>query len=374
MEEWDDLYRILEVAPDADAESIDAAYWRLSLRYSTGEEAPEDAQTTAQIARAYEILSDPQQRADYDRMRKRHRGGLSRWPRFRRPRLPAGTLASVGRALASGPRAVPRLLKRLRVPRPSRRAVLIAGFAAVVAAGLVVGFVYPPDFGGDGPGVSSLGGPGVPVAAVGPTPVSTPTSTPERTSSPTSTPEPTDTPIAPRKAPLDTDSALGDILEALGQIEGRLQLVESRLGSSSNASAGGASIDSPPMPTVTPIPIPAPAPTPTPAPTSTPMPTSVDPGQLDWIERHRHENGELPLIPGWLAPLVDNAVEGDTVEGQTVLIPTAEQWCHILRPSDRLKLLDYVTWLGYHYEDWVWQVGRAIGDDWLSRCPPASSY
>ena len=35
MEEREDLYRILEVAPDADAQSIDEAYWRLVVRYQS---------------------------------------------------------------------------------------------------------------------------------------------------------------------------------------------------------------------------------------------------------------------------------------------------------------------------------------------------
>ena len=378
MEERDDLYRILEVAPDADAQSIDEAYWRLAVRYdSSGEETfeegetSEDARMMDRVARAYEVLSDPQRRADYDRMGKRHpRGGVRR---SRIPRLPAGTLDSLGRTLASAPGAVPRLLKRLLTPWRSRRMALIAGLAAVVAAGLVVGFVYQPDFGGggEGPGAYSLGGPGVSAAAVGPAPAQTPAR--ERTPTPTPTTGPTSTPLVSQGAALDTDPASADIasadiLEALGQVEGRLRLVESRLDSLLDASRKGVSVGPSPTPTR------APTPTPTPAPTTTPTPAPVDPGQLDWIQRHQHEHGELPAIPGWLAPLVENAGEGDTVEGQRVLIPTAEQWCHLLRPSDRLRLLEYVTWLGYHYEDWVWEVGRAIGDDWLSRCPPAGSY
>ena len=395
MHEWDDLYRILEVDPSTDAQGIDSAYWRLAVRYQlAGEETPEDARIMDRITRAYEFLSDPGQRAGYDRMREQRGRGASRRLRFRIPKLPAGTLASLGRTLGSGPRAVPVLLRRVRIGWPTRRVTFMAGFLALLTAGLVVGLMYPPEFGGGGKGlvVDSLGGPGESVvAAVEPTPA------------PTTTPGPTSTPVAPQTAAVETDSGLGEILDILSQMEGTLQRMERRLDfsstspeetSSAASEAAGASGENPsgqsgdpsPTPTATPVPTPVPtpeptatpteAPTATPArtPTPTPTPTPVDLAQLDWIERNNYVDGELPPIPDWLAPLVDDAEDGDTVEGQTVLIPTAEQWCHTLLPSERLKLLDYVVWLGYHYEDWVWQVGRAIGDDWLSRCPPANSY
>ena len=380
--ELDDLYRILEIDPDADAEAIDAAYWKLAVRYSSGEQLPEDAEMMDEVTRAYEVLSDPQQRAKYDKSRE---GPASppRRPTLRIPKLPAGTLDSLGRRLASVPRAFTGLLARLRLPRPSRRLALAAGIVGIVAVGLVVGLVYSPDFGGDdGPSLS----PGAPASAIGPMPTSTPRPTPTPTPVPTSTLRPTPPPPTPQPASappvtrepgaaspgplpteaLDADLALFAILEALGQIEGRLQMVESQLDPPSDAPGQGQGDHPTPAATATPAPTPAPAPTPT--------PTPVDLGQLNWVERYEYENGVLPGIPGWLAPLVEDAEEGDTVESRTVLIPTAQQWCHSLRPSDRLKLLDYVTWLGYHYEDWVWEVGRAIGEDWLSRCPPAASY
>ncbi len=382
MEEREDLYRILEVAPDADAQSIDEAYWRLVVRYQSSGEGmfeeegdSEDGSMMDRVTRAYEVLCDPQKRAEYDRAEGRNARGSAR--RFRVPRLLSGTLDSLGldslgRRLASGPRAVLRLLKRLLPPRPSRRMALVAGVAVVVAGGLVVAFVYPPDFGGDdnGPAMYPMGGgPAVSMAA-GPTPAPTRerTPTPAPTAVPTPGPTPGPTPIVLQGAALDPAPALDEVLEALGQIEGRLQVLEGRLDSALDAAGEGVPVGPPPTAT------PTPAPTLTPAPTYTPTPEPVDPSKLDWIQRYQHENGELPPIPGWLAPLVDGAEEGDAIGDGQVLIPTSEQWCHLLPPSDRLKLLQYVRWLGYHYEDWVWQVGRVIGDDWLSRCPPAASY
>lgn len=373
MEEREDLYRILGVAPDADAQSIDEAYWRLVVRYQSPGEgmleeegASEDGSMMDRVTRAYEVLCDPQKRAEYDRAEERSARGRAR--RFRVPRLPAGTLGSLGRSLSSGPRAVLRLLKRLLSRRPSRRMALVAGVAAVVAGGLVVAFVYPPDFGGDdnGPAMYPMGGgPAVSMAA-GPTPAPTRERTP--TPAATAVPTPAPTPIVPQGAALDPAPALDEVLETLGHIEDRLKVLEGRLDSALDAAGGDVPVRPPPTDT------PAPAPTPTPVPTHTPTPEPVDPSKLDWIQRHQHENGGPPPIPGWLAPLVDGAEEGDAIADQQVLIPTSEQWCHLLPPSDRLKLLQYVRWLGYHYEDWVWQVGRVIGDDWLSRCPPATSY
>lgn len=395
MYEWDDLYRILEVDPSTDGQGIDAAYWRLAVRYqSVGAEAVEDARIMDRITRAYEFLSDPGQRAGYDRMREQRARGSYRWLRFRIPKLPAGTLASLGRMLASGPRVVPGLVTWARIGRPTRRVTFMVVFVALLTAGLVVGLMYPPEFGGGGKAlvVDALGGPGGSVvAAVEPTPA------------PTIVPEPIYTQVVPQTGAVYTGSSLDDLLGILSQMEGMLQRMERRLefssaspeetnsaaseavGASGETTSGQSRDPSPtatqlptpdptPEPTVTSTELPTVTPIPTPTPTLTPTPTPVDLMQLDWIERYNYVDGELPSIPDWLEPLVDDAEEGDTVEGQTVLIPTFEQWCHTLLPSERLKLLDYVVWLGYHYGDWVWQVGRAIGDDWLSRCPPASSY
>ena len=240
MHEWDDLYRILEVDPSTDAQGIDSAYWRLAVRYqSAGEETPEDARIMDRITRAYEFLSDPGQRAGYDRMREQRARGPSRRLRFRIPKLPAGTLASLGRTLASGPRAVPGLLRRVRIGRPTRRVTFMVGFVALLTAGLVVGLMYPPKFGGGGKGlvVDSLGGPGESVvAAVEPTPA------------PTTTPEPTSTPVVPRT-------------EAVG---------------ASGETTSGQSGDPSPTPTATPVPTPDPTPEPTATPTELPTATDRD--------------------------------------------------------------------------------------------------
>jgi len=67
-----DLYEILGVSPEASAEEIKRAYRRLARKYhpdlNPGDK--EAAERFKEINEAYEILSDPQKRAEYDRLRQ----------------------------------------------------------------------------------------------------------------------------------------------------------------------------------------------------------------------------------------------------------------------------------------------------------------
>ncbi len=63
-----DYYKLLQVHPEADLESIEAAYRRLATKYDL-EAAPADpavAAARADIDEAFAILSDPEGRAAYD--------------------------------------------------------------------------------------------------------------------------------------------------------------------------------------------------------------------------------------------------------------------------------------------------------------------
>ena len=60
-------YDNLHVAPDADAQTIRQAYRRLSKQYHPDLNTDPDAHRIMQlINQAYEVLSDPQKRAEHD--------------------------------------------------------------------------------------------------------------------------------------------------------------------------------------------------------------------------------------------------------------------------------------------------------------------
>ncbi|CAH6420969.1 DnaJ molecular chaperone [uncultured virus] len=61
------LYAILEIDPTADALTIRSAYKRLALRYHPDKNpSPGAIESFRSIKAAYDVLSDPQQRAQYD--------------------------------------------------------------------------------------------------------------------------------------------------------------------------------------------------------------------------------------------------------------------------------------------------------------------
>ena len=64
MQDPEDLYSILGVDADASQELIEEAYARLSQQYSTGSDDDRD-----RLDRAYQTLTDPQQREAYERSR-----------------------------------------------------------------------------------------------------------------------------------------------------------------------------------------------------------------------------------------------------------------------------------------------------------------
>jgi peptidylprolyl isomerase len=65
-----DYYEVLEINPHADRDAIAEAYERLSQRYQPDENAPPtDPERMSEIDEAFDILDDPQRRAEYDRKR-----------------------------------------------------------------------------------------------------------------------------------------------------------------------------------------------------------------------------------------------------------------------------------------------------------------
>jgi curved DNA-binding protein CbpA len=66
-----DFYELLRIPPDADLETIAAAYRRLVFEsHPDRNNSPEATARTAAINRAYDTLSDPAARAKYDALRR----------------------------------------------------------------------------------------------------------------------------------------------------------------------------------------------------------------------------------------------------------------------------------------------------------------
>lgn len=69
--EFKDYYKILGVEPEADATAIKAAYRRLARKYHPDISTEKDAEDRfKEMAEAYEVLKDPEKRAEYDELRK----------------------------------------------------------------------------------------------------------------------------------------------------------------------------------------------------------------------------------------------------------------------------------------------------------------
>ncbi len=78
-----DFYEILGVSRSADAEELKRAYRRLARKYHPDvNKEPGAEETFKEINRAYEVLSDPQARANYDRFGEAGVSGAAGFPDF----------------------------------------------------------------------------------------------------------------------------------------------------------------------------------------------------------------------------------------------------------------------------------------------------
>ncbi len=69
--EFKDYYKILGVAEDADAKTVKTAYRRLARKYHPDVSNEHDAEKQfKEVSEAYEVLSDPKKRDEYDQLKK----------------------------------------------------------------------------------------------------------------------------------------------------------------------------------------------------------------------------------------------------------------------------------------------------------------
>jgi hypothetical protein len=118
-----DLYRVLQVDPSADAEVLEAAYWRLARKYHPDVSSAADAEARMrELNDAYATLRDPARRAVYDRARAdaRRRDARSTTAE-RRPEAPAAAARPGHRRAPARPAARP----TDRRAAPSGRPILV---------------------------------------------------------------------------------------------------------------------------------------------------------------------------------------------------------------------------------------------------------
>lgn len=77
----------------------------------------------------------------------------------------------------------------------------------------------------------------------------------------------------------------------------------------------------------------------------------------NWIDDHRLKQGELPLIPDWLAPIVIGYSQGIRVSKEMKLSHSPPYWDN-LKPSQRKQLLQLVEWLGQDKDDYIDMINK----------------
>lgn len=85
MRDTDDHYKVLQVDPSADAETIEAVYKAQAKKYHPDRNpAPDATPRTQRLNRARDVLLDPLRRAAYDRKRRPADGRRGRDLEYRR--------------------------------------------------------------------------------------------------------------------------------------------------------------------------------------------------------------------------------------------------------------------------------------------------
>jgi len=63
-----DYYEVLQISPNAEPETIHRVFRLLAMRFHPDNPETGDSQRFMDLNRAYEVLSDPDQRSEYDEL------------------------------------------------------------------------------------------------------------------------------------------------------------------------------------------------------------------------------------------------------------------------------------------------------------------
>ena len=84
--DFKDYYKTLSVEPDADSKTIKTAYRKLARKYHPDVSQDHQAEDKfKEVSEAYEVLKDPQKRAEYDEIRRY--GGQQSAPGWRQSEI-----------------------------------------------------------------------------------------------------------------------------------------------------------------------------------------------------------------------------------------------------------------------------------------------
>jgi curved DNA-binding protein CbpA len=136
-----DYYALLNVAPDAEHEIIRAAYLVLAKRYhpdAATAASPHDVEKFQLITEAYEVLRDPNRRAQYDKYHSRQKRLLAQRERFEQARRRAREQTHRNQ----GERSQEEQDHRSRSPSALRTLLVFVGGFALAA--LVFGLIKAP--------------------------------------------------------------------------------------------------------------------------------------------------------------------------------------------------------------------------------------
>lgn len=132
MNDFVDYYDVLQVQSTADPDVVQAAYRRLARRYHPdNNDSPEATELMRQLNSAYETLSDPEKRTEYDIQRARHKSELD-----------VETTSDKTHSGGALQTSVPEIWNQRPKTASKSRIWIISGALAIVLVGVIAGIFF----------------------------------------------------------------------------------------------------------------------------------------------------------------------------------------------------------------------------------------